>query len=142
MFLGLIPIVLGVAALVASFVAWERGYRSSGLHKLAVLAGAGLIWLGMVMACLALLTFATPAQAQPRICMPFAEIKAFLRDHHGERPIGGGAGRSWACRACVCVAGRTKLHVAGGGSEDGHGLRARDRYGLGPRRTAGQGNLT
>lgn len=90
MFLGLIPIVLGVLFLVGSFVAWERGYRSPGLHKLAVLAGSGLIWLGMVMACLALLTFATPAQAQPRICMPFAEIKAFLRDHHGERPIGGG----------------------------------------------------
>lgn len=96
MFLRLIPIALGVLFLVGSFVAWDRGYRSPGLHKLAVLAGSGLIWLGMVMACIALLSVSTPAQAQepiptlPTVCGPAAMLTDSFARNLGERPIGGG----------------------------------------------------
>lgn len=63
MFYGLIPIVLGLLGLVATFTAWDRGYlRRPGLSRVLTLGAGGLIWLGLVMTAVALIEPADAAE--------------------------------------------------------------------------------
>ena len=62
MFYGLIPIALGLLGLVATFTAWDRGYlRRPGLSRVLTLGAGGLIWLGLVIAAVTLLTASAEA---------------------------------------------------------------------------------